>query len=64
MTKKLIELGYSIIAFLCETNDVWARGASRRQGFRKAVADAGLSSHRMIIFGNPPMAITDGYSAG
>ena len=64
MTEQLIELGYSNIAFLCETNDVWTRGASRREGFRKAMTDAGLSSHRMIRFGNPPMSIEDGYFIG
>lgn len=64
MTQKLIELGYQNIAFLCETNDVWTRGASRRQGFRKAMTDAGLSAHRMIRFGNPPMSIKDGYFVG
>ena len=64
MTQKLIELGYRNIAFLCETNDVWTRGASRREGFRKAMTDAGLSAHRMIRFGNPPMSIQDGYFVG
>lgn len=64
MTRKLIEIGYSNIAFLCETNDVWTRGAARRQGFRKAMTDAGLSDHRMIRFGNPPMSIKDGYFVG
>ena len=64
MTQKLIELGYCNIAFLCETNDVWTRGASRREGFRKAMTDADLSSHRMIRFGTPPMSIQDGYFVG
>lgn len=64
MTRKLIELGYQNIAFLCETNDVWTRGASRRVGFRKAMTDAGLSAHRMIRYGTPPMSIQDGYFIG
>jgi len=64
MTEKLIELGYRNIAFLCETNDEWTRGAARRTGFRKAMAHAKLSSHRMIRFGSPPMSIKDGYTVG
>ncbi len=64
MTEKLIELGYENIAFLCETNDEWTRGAARRAGFRNAMEAAGLSAHRMIRFGNPPMSIKDGYFIG
>ena len=64
MTEKLIELGYRNIAFLCETNDEWTRGAARRTGFRKAMEAAGLSPHRMIRFGAPPMSIKDGYFIG
>lgn len=64
MTEKLIELGYRNIAFLCETNDEWTRGAARRAGFRKAMENAGLSAHRMIRFGSPPMSIKDGYFIG
>lgn len=64
MTQDLIELGYKNIAFLCETNDEWTRGAARRGGFRKAMEDAGLSAHRMIRFGQPPMSIKDGYFIG
>lgn len=64
MTEKLVELGYRNIAFLCETNDEWTRGAARRSGFRSAMEDAGLSPHRMIRFGTPPMSIKDGYFIG
>jgi LacI family gluconate utilization system Gnt-I transcriptional repressor len=64
MTKKLIQLGCEKIAFLCETNDEWTRGASRRAGFKKAMEEAGLSAHRMIRFGSPPMSIKDGYFVG
>ncbi len=64
MTEKLIELGYKNIAFLCETNDEWTRGAARRAGFGSAMEAAGLSSHRMIRYGNPPMSIKDGYYIG
>lgn len=64
MTEQLIRLGYKNIAFLCETNDEWTRGAARRSGYRCAMEDAGLSAHRMIRFGNPPMTIKDGYFIG
>ncbi len=64
MTEELISLGYRNIAFLCETNDEWTRGAARRAGFRKAMESAGLSAHRMIRFGQPPMSIRDGYFVG
>lgn len=64
MTEKLIELGYRNIAFLCETNDEWTRGAARRLGFANAMEAAGLSSHRMIRYGTPPMSIKDGYFIG
>lgn len=64
MTEQLIGLGYSKIAFLCETNDEWTRGAARRSGFTKAMEDANLSPHRMIRYGAPPMSIKDGYDIG
>lgn len=64
MTEQLIGLGYKRIAFLCETNDEWTRGAARRAGFKKAMEDSGLSAHRMIRFGAPPMSIKDGYFVG
>ena len=64
MTQELIGLGYKNIAFLCETNDEWTRGAARRAGFKQAMEAAGLSSHRMIRFGTPPMSIKDGYFVG
>jgi len=64
MTEQLVQLGYRNIAFLCDTNDEWTRGAARRTGFRKAMEHAGLSAHRMIRFGNPPMSIKDGYFIG
>ncbi len=64
MTQELITLGYRNIAFLCETNDEWTRGAARRSGFKAAMENAGLSAHRMIRFGTPPMTIKDGHFVG
>ncbi len=64
MTEELIGLGYRNIAFLCETNDEWTRGSARRAGFKKAMENAGLSPHRLIRFGTPPMSIKDGHFVG
>ncbi len=64
MTEELIGLGYKNIAFLCETNDEWTRGSARREGFKRAMENAGLSPHRMIRFGTPPMSIKDGHFVG
>jgi len=64
MTEELIALGYRNIAFLCETNDEWTRGSARRAGFKQAMENAGLSAHRMIRFGTPPMSIKDGSFIG
>jgi len=64
MTEELIGLGYRNIAFLCETNDEWTRGSARRAGFKQAMENAGLSAHRMIRFGTPPMSIKDGHFVG
>ena len=64
MTQELIALGYKNIAFLCETNDEWTRGAARRSGFKAAMENAGLSAHRLIRFGTPPMSIKDGHFVG
>jgi len=64
MTEELIGLGYKNIAFLCETNDESTRGSARRAGFKQAMENVGLSAHRMIRFGTPPMSIKDGHFVG
>lgn len=63
MTSALIDQGYRNIAFLGEASDDWTRGAERRAGFRDAMAAAGLSDHRMMQAGKPPMSIEDGAEA-
>jgi LacI family gluconate utilization system Gnt-I transcriptional repressor len=63
MTKALIKKGYRNIAFLGEAGDDWTRGAERRAGFREAMQAAGLSAHRVLQAGKPPMSIEDGASA-
>ena len=63
MTADLIDQGYRNIAFLGETGDDWTRGAERRAGFREAMKAAGLSDHRILQAGTPPLSIEDGAAA-
>lgn len=63
MTEQLVAQGYSRIAFLGEGQDDWTRGAARRNGFLKAMQDKGLSAHRMIRYGIPPLTIDNGSDA-
>ena len=60
MTSALIEKGYRNIAFLGEADDAWTRGAARRRGFSQAMQSAGLSDHRILQMGKPPLSIKDG----
>lgn len=63
MTRALIERGYRSIAFLGEADDAWTRGAARRAGWREAMQAAGLSDHRLMTTGKPPISIEDGAQA-
>lgn len=63
MVKVLIDCGYRSIAFLGEEGDDWTRGSERRAGFCDAMRAAGLSDHRMLRVGRPPMSIEDGAAA-
>ena len=63
MTTQLIHRGYRRLAFLGEGKDDWTRGAARRKGFLKAMEEAGLSAHRMIRHGVPPLTIETGAEA-
>ncbi len=63
MTNALIEKGYRNIAFLGEADDAWTRGAARRAGWRDAMVAAGLSAHRLMKVGKPPLSIEDGAAA-
>lgn len=60
MTRALIECGYRNIAFLGEEGNDWTRGSERRCGFSEAMRAQGLSDHRMLRSGRPPMSIEDG----
>jgi LacI family gluconate utilization system Gnt-I transcriptional repressor len=63
MTEALISRGYRNIAFLGEGDDDWTRGAARRAGFIAAMEQAGLSVHRLLMVGKPPLSIEDGAAA-
>ena len=60
MVQALINGGYRNIAFLGEDDDDWTRGAARRKGYLDAMAQAGLSAHRILQIGKPPLSIEDG----
>ncbi|MEM6636773.1 MAG: LacI family DNA-binding transcriptional regulator [Pseudomonadota bacterium] len=63
LTRALIGRGYRNIAFLGEADDDWTRGAARRAGFERAMDQAGLSAHRLMRTGKPPLSIEDGAMA-
>ena len=63
MTRAMLERGYKRIAFLGEADDAWTRGAARRSGWRDAMQEAGLSAHRLMQIGKPPLSIEDGARA-
>lgn len=63
MTRALIARGYRNIAFLGEADDEWTRGAARRAGWRTAMEEAGLATHRLLKIGKPPISIEDGAAA-
>lgn len=63
MTRALIRKGYRNIAFLGEADDDWTRGAARRNGFLDAMKEAGLSAHRVLRTGKPPLSIEQGAGA-
>lgn len=63
MTLALIKRGYRNIAFLGEGQDDWTRGAARREGFVAAMQQSGLSAHRLLMIGKPPLSIEDGAAA-
>ncbi len=63
MTQALVDKGYRNIAFLGEEDDDWTRGAARRAGWKDAMNAAGLSTHRLLKIGKPPLSIEDGAGA-
>ena len=63
LPRSLIGRGYRHIAFVGEADDDWTRGAARCAGWRDAMEAAGLSAHRLLKIGKPPLSIEDGAEA-
>lgn len=63
MTRALLDKGYRNIAFVGEVDDDWSRGAARRSGYIEAMTEAGLSPHRIVRSGRPPLSIEEGADA-
>ncbi|MCV6574435.1 MAG: LacI family DNA-binding transcriptional regulator [Cohaesibacter sp.] len=63
MTQALLDMGFKTIVFLGESEDDWTRGAARRKGFKRAMAEAGRNPEAEIRFGAPPLSIENGAAA-
>ena len=63
MTQALLARGFKNIVFLGENEDDWNRGAARRKGFKRAMAEAGRNPDAEIRFGAPPVSIENGAAA-
>lgn len=63
MTTALIGQGFKNIVFLGEVEDDWTRGAARRNGFERAMNEAGLNPKAEVRFGTPPLSIENGAAA-
>ncbi|MEO1794539.1 MAG: LacI family DNA-binding transcriptional regulator, partial [Pseudomonadota bacterium] len=63
ITSRLIEDGYTRLAFLGEATDDGSRGAARREGFLQAVREAGLDDTRLLYAARAPITMSDGARA-
>lgn len=55
--------GYRKIAFIGGTTNRDTRGADRRTGYERAIAELGLKDSRVISFGTPPISMKQGGEA-
>jgi LacI family gluconate utilization system Gnt-I transcriptional repressor len=55
--------GYHKIAFIGGTSNRDTRGADRRMGYERAMAELGLKEARVISFGTPPISMRQGGEA-
>jgi LacI family transcriptional regulator, gluconate utilization system Gnt-I transcriptional repressor len=55
--------GYRRIAFIGVTTNRDTRGADRRMGYERAMAELGLTESRVISFGTPPISMQQGGEA-
>lgn len=63
LVKHLYGKGYRKIAFIGGTTNRDTRGADRRLGYERAMAELGLPETRVISFGTPPISMKQGGEA-
>ena len=63
LVRHLHAKGYRRIAFIGGTTNRDTRGADRRAGYERAMAELGLSETRIISFGTPPISMRQGGEA-
>lgn len=63
LVRSLYAKGYRRIAFIGGTTNRDTRGADRRTGYERAMAELGLKDSRVISFGTPPISMRQGGEA-
>jgi LacI family transcriptional regulator, gluconate utilization system Gnt-I transcriptional repressor len=63
MVRFLVSRGYRRIVYVGETQDEGTRGARRREGYKAAIAEAGLGPPRIHLQSAPPVSMTEGRKA-
>jgi LacI family transcriptional regulator, gluconate utilization system Gnt-I transcriptional repressor len=63
LVRHLYDKGYRRIAFIGGTTNRDTRGADRRAGYERAMAELGLDNARVISFGTPPISMKQGGEA-
>lgn len=63
LVKYLHTKGYRRVAFIGGTTNRDTRGADRRTGYERAMAELGLAGSRVISFGTPPISMKQGGEA-
>ena len=63
LVEHLVEQGKTRIAFIGGDTSRDTRGADRRLGFLRAMERHGLSAHRLIAAGTPPISMREGATA-
>ena len=63
MVRRLVERGYRDIGFIGGSSLADTRGADRRLGYQRAIADMGLPEGRTISFGQPLISMEQGGEA-
>jgi len=63
MVRRLHEKGYRAMGFLGVATSRDTRGGDRLRGFRRALGEIGLSAHRVVEVGAPPVTMPQGAQA-